>query len=133
AHSSAMVFGVLPRDTRQRSEITAEDKDKIFDILKKELQFSNESVVRDAAIVALGKLGSPQAVELLKTRLKPDVERDYQVRQDTLVAIGLTRSPDAAPLLIDALHSDKSPKKDWASFAMLGLGLTQDAERAAPS
>lgn len=123
--SSATVFGVLPRDLRQRWEITSEDKDKIFDILKKHVELSNDAVVRDAAVVALGKLGTQPAVDLLKVRLGQ--EHDLQVKQDILVALGASRSPAAVPVLIEAIRGDKGGKV--TSFALIGLGLSGDADR----
>jgi HEAT repeat protein len=126
-HSSAAVFGVLPPDTRQRSDVTTDDRNKIFDILKRNMQFAREPVVRDAAVIALGKLGTPAAVELLKAHLAQ--ESDIAVKQDALVALGMTRSKDAVAVLIETLKNDKGGK--LASFALLGLGLSQDADRAA--
>ena len=126
-NSSAAVFGVLPADTRQRSDVTTEDRNKVFDILKTNVKFAREAVVRDAAAIALGKLGTPAAVELLKAQLA--IETDLAVKQDILVALGMSRSKDAVPLLADTLKNDKGGK--LASFALLGLGLSQDADRPA--
>jgi HEAT repeat protein len=123
-NSSAAVFGVLPLDTRQRADVTSEDRNKVFDILKTNVKFAREAVVRDAAAIALGKLGTPAAVELLKAQLA--IETDLAVKQDILVALGMSRSKDAVPLLVDTLKNDKGK---LASFALLGLGLSQDADR----
>jgi HEAT repeat protein len=49
------------------------------------------------------------------------------VKQDTLLALGMTRSPLAVDTLIDVVKNDKSGK--LVSFALLGLGLSQDADR----
>lgn len=129
--STGMVFGVLPIDMRRRSDITSADKEKIFDVLKRNLQFAKEEVVRDAAVIALGKLGTPAAVELLKAHLND--ERDLQVKQDTLIALGLTRSPAAVDALIEAMKNDRGGR--ITSFALLGLGLSQDGapDKAAPA
>jgi HEAT repeat protein len=124
-NSSAAVFGVLPLDTRQRSDVTSEDRNKVFDILKTNVKFAREAVVRDAAAIALGKLGTPAAVELLKAQFA--IETDLAVKQDILVALGMSRSKDAVPLLVDTLKNEKAGK--LASFALLGLGLSQDADR----
>jgi HEAT repeat protein len=126
-NSSAAVFGVLPADSRQRSDVTTEDRNKVFDILKTNVKFAREAVVRDAAAIALGKLGTPAAVELLKAQLA--IETDLAVKQDILVALGMSRSKDAVPLLADTLKNDKGGK--LSSFALLGLGLSQDADHAA--
>ena len=127
ARSTARIFSVLPADTRKRSDITAEDKDKIFNILKHDVLISDAAVVRDAAVMSLGKLGTPAAVELLKSHLQ--TERDLQVRQDTLVALGMTRLPEAVPVLLEAVKAER--KAQLTSFALLGLGLSGD-ERAGP-
>ena len=124
-NSSAAVFGVLPLDTRQRADVSTEDRNKVFDVLKTNVKFAKEAVVRDAAAIALGKLGTPAAVELLKAQLA--IEADLAVKQDILVALGMSRSKDAVPLLVDTLKNDKGGK--LASFALLGLGLSQDADR----
>jgi HEAT repeat protein len=78
-------------------------------------------------VIALGKLGTPAAVELLKSQLAQ--ESDTAVKQDTLVALGMSRSKDAVPVLVDTLKNDRSGK--LVSFALLGLGLSQDADRPA--
>jgi HEAT repeat protein len=124
SHSSATVFGVLPRDTRKRSEITAEDKDMIFTILKKQMNLAPEPIVRDAAVIALGKLGTAAAADQLKAHVGQ--EHDLAVKQDTLLALGMTRSPLAVDFLIDTVKNDKTGK--LVSFALLGLGLSQDAD-----
>ena len=130
-HCSATILGVLPRDMRRRAEITTEDKDKIFTILKNQLQLSTDAVVRDAAVMALGKLGTPAAVELLKLQVQPEHEKDKAVRQDALLALGMSRSPEASPILIDAIKNDR--RNESTSFALLGLGLSGDAEKGAPA
>ncbi len=124
SHSSVALLGVLPRDTRVRSEITTEDRTRIFDILKRNV-LAPESVVRDAAVIALGKLGTPEAVEVLKARVNEESATD--VKQDTLLALGLTRSPEAVPVLQQALSQAK-----LVPFALLGLGLVGDSEQAGP-
>ncbi len=130
ARSSGAVFCVLPRDSRVRSEVTSEDKDKIFDVLKKQL-FAPEDVVRDAAVIALGKLGTSAAVDALKGHFAREAKTD--VKQDTLVALGLARSAESVPLLVETVQGDKSPRRDMAAFALIGLGLSQDTEKAAPA
>ncbi len=119
------ILGRMPRDVRVRTPVTPEDRERIFDILKS-ATIDKQSVVRDAAVMALGKLGTPQAVEVLLERLR--VEPNRAVKQDTLLALGLTRSPDAIDPLIRYIK-----KRRVTSFALLGLGLTGDAEKAAPA
>jgi HEAT repeat protein len=132
SRASGIVFDLLPaRETRQRAPITAEDRDKVSDVLRKQLQMSPDAVVRDAAVIALGKLGTPAAVELLKAHLADPQERDLHVRQDTLVALGIARTPEAVQTLVETLRAEKASK--LTSFALLGLGLTRDVEKAAPA
>ena len=123
--TATAILGRMPRDERVRTPVTPEDRERIFDILKS-ATIDKESVVRDAAVIALGKLGTPQAVEVLLERLR--LESNRAVKQDTLLALGLTRSPDALQPLIDHLK-----ERNLASFALLGLGLTGDTEKAAPA
>lgn len=118
--SAAQVFGYAPEYVRERSPVTAEDRERIFDLLIKHLSDS-ESVVRDAAVLGLGKLGTAEAVEALIKHLETEDSRD--VRQDTLLALGISRSPAAVPVLVQSLG-----KRNLASFALIGLGLVGDEE-----
>jgi HEAT repeat protein len=123
--TATAILGRMPRDERVRTPVTPEDRERIFDMLKAST-IDKESVVRDAAVIALGKLGTPQAVEVLLERLR--LESNMAVKQDTLLALGLTRSPEAIQPLIDNLK-----QRNLTEYALLGLGLTGDAEKAAPA
>jgi HEAT repeat protein len=108
------VLSLVPRDTR----------DRIFDLLAKNT-LASEDVVRDAVVIALGKIGTPAAVETLRKRL--DEESKWDIKEDILLALGIARTKEA----VDALDATlKSNRTRLHAFALLGLGLTQD-ERAA--
>jgi len=123
--TSAAVFTRLSRDQRVRTPVSTEDRDRIFDILKT-ATIDKQSVVRDAAVIALGKLGTPQSVAVLLERLRLESARD--VKQDTILALGLTRSPEVVEPLIAELKDRR-----MVAFALMGLGLTGDLEKAAPA
>ena len=118
------VISVMPIDSRVRSSVTVEDRERIFDVLKKST-LAAEDVVRDAAVIALGKIGTPDAVQILRTRLDEEVKWD--VKEDVLLALGIARTTEA----IDALEATlKGNKPRLHIYALLGLGLTQNAERS---
>ena len=123
--TTAAIFTRLPRDERVRSPVTPEDRERIFDILKT-ATIDKKSVVRDAAVIALGKLGTPQSVAVLLERLRLESAKD--VKQDTLLALGLTRSPDAVDPLIKHIKV-----RGMTAFALMGLGLSGDHETAGPA
>jgi len=110
-------------DYRDRTPMTSEDRQKVFDLVKKQATLSDHSVVRDAAVIALGKIGTEEAVEVLIDRLGAEPRLDVQ--QDILLALGLSRSDKALETLPRVLKSQK-----LASYACVGLGLTGDTERA---
>ncbi len=122
--TTAAVFTRLPRDERVRSPVTPEDRERIFDILKT-ATIDKDSVVRDAAVIALGKLGTPQAVAVLLERLRLESAKD--VKQDTILALGLTRSPDVIEPLITHVKV-----RGMTPFALMALGISGDKERAGP-
>ena len=122
-YSAVDLFSEAQRDTRVRSPITAEDREKIFDLLKKNATIGNHSVVRDAAVLALGKVGTEEAVDVLLERFK--TERFWDVKQDILLALGVSRSPKALDTLSLAIRNRK-----LTSYALMALGLTGDTERA---
>lgn len=123
--SAGYVMSVLPRETRVRSIVTVDDRERIVDVLKKNT-LAQEDVVRDAAVVALGKVGTPDAVEVLRTRLSEESKSD--IKQDILLALGIARTPDA----IDTLASTLKGHRYLHTYALMGLGLTQNAEKAGP-
>lgn len=124
--STPAIFSELTPDTRVRSSVTTEDRERIFDILNK-MALAQEDVVRDAAVLALGKVGTPDAVEILRKRLKEESKTD--IREDILLALGTARSPEAIEALAETL---KTGRPNFHSWALLGLGLTRDPERAGP-
>jgi HEAT repeat protein len=125
-HSTPAVMTLLPADKRIRSGVTTEDRERIFDALRKNT-LAPEDVVRDAAVLALGKMGTPDAVQVLRTRLKEESQND--IREDILLALGNTRQPEAVEALADAL---KTLRPSFHSWALLGLGLTRDRAKAGP-
>lgn len=124
--SAPAVLTLLPADTRVRSSVTTEDRERIFDTLKKNT-LAHEDVVRDAAVLALGKVGTPDAVQILRTRLKEESKSD--IREDILLALGTARTPEAIDALVETLNSARG---SFQSYALLGLGLTRDPVRAGP-
>ncbi len=124
-YSSVGILSVLPEIERERSPVTPEDRERIFDILKS-ATIDKHSVVRDAAVIALGKLGTPKAVEVLLERRK--LESSGDVQEDTLLALGMSRNKDATAALLETLG-----KKRNVQYALLGLGLSGDAELAGPA
>ncbi len=124
AYSSIAIHSYLPRDERSRTLVSSEQRTDIFQILKNNA-VADQAVVRDAAIIALGKFGGKDAVEILKQRLAADPVRE--LKQDALLALGLTRDPTAIPLLKDALDN-----RQLRSFALMGLALSENGETAGP-
>lgn len=122
-YSSIDVLGVSPRDVRVRAQISATDRDVIFDLLQKNAKRGNVAIVRDAAVLALGKMGSDAAVDVLIERFT--AEPSIEVKQDILLALGQSRSDRALETLSKALGD-----RHLQSFALMGLGLTGDSEKA---
>lgn len=116
--SSVNYFTIGSGATRQRVPITEEMKlRKIYPLLVESLA-SPQSWTRDAAVIALGKSGIPEAVPHLVERVRSDP--DPEVRQDALLALGLSRQNTALACLMQTLQGrDKNQK----AFAALGLGL----------
>jgi HEAT repeat protein len=111
---------IIARRTRLRGTPTEVDPaviDRILPVLVKALE-SPASEVRDAAILALGKLGRAEVVPYLAAALK---DPDQELREDALLALGLTRHPDAVALLTGALEDFRTQP-----FAALGLALAED-------
>jgi len=61
-----------------------------------------EVTVRRTAVVAIGRIGSPDGITLLAPRL---LDRDGEVLADAFFAMGLIRDRRAAPLIIDRLRA----------------------------
>jgi HEAT repeat protein len=92
-----------------------------------------DSHVRDAAVLALGKSGSADAVPFLEMAAATDPDR--AVREDALLALGLSgRAAEALPPLLKAVAATPRGAGDLRpAFAALGLGLLGDREGAAPA
>lgn len=95
----------------------------VFEVLVASLT-SESSWVRDAAVLALGKLGLEKGVEPICGRLR---DPDPDVREDALLALGLTRRANARPPLLAALGEEDPGMK---SFAALGLALLGNRDEA---
>lgn len=113
-------------EKREVSSVTTEDRERIFDVLTKNT-LAQEDVVRDAAVIALGKIGTPDAVRLLRERLKTESKAD--IKEDICIALGIARTPEAVDALIEVVRTGKGR---IVSFALLSLGLTRSPEKAGP-
>jgi HEAT repeat protein len=109
-------------ESKNITPLTEEDKRlKIFPLLVDKLQ-DKSNFVRDAAVLALGKLGIPEAVPEIAKRVH---DKDRDVGEDALLALGLTRQKEALKPLIKAVRGPDLKKK---AYAALGLGLLGMAE-----
>jgi HEAT repeat protein len=100
--------------------VTDDQKMKVIFPLLTQCATDKSSWVRDAAVIALGKLGVPEVIPLLVARLD---DADPDVAEDACLALGLTRDKNALKPLIAALdHAAKRP------YAALGLGLLGRSE-----
>jgi HEAT repeat protein len=115
--SSPAIFTLADSNDRQRTPVTEDMKLKqIYPVLEASLTDSS-SWVRDAAALALGKLGAPEAIGPLTARLS---DNDPDIQEDALLALGLTGHKDALKPLMDTLGGTDPNRK---AFAALGLGL----------
>jgi len=85
------------------------------------------SWIRDAAVLALGKLGDRTALPHLVDVSREDPDRE--VAEDALLALGLLRDAEAIPHLVATLEGKDRRR---AAFAALALGLTADPAAKAP-
>jgi len=99
-------------------DLAAEHRGEVLPLLIAGLS-DESSFVRDAAVLALGKLGSPEAVKPIADRLEK--ETDSAVRRSALLALGLTREEAALrPLFLE--FRDGSHDRPWAVIGMALLG-----------
>jgi HEAT repeat protein len=84
------------------------------------------SWVRDAATLALGKIGAKTSLPYLVARMR---DPDAQVAEDALLALGLFRDAAVIPHLTKVL-AGKARRR--AAFAALALGLTGDPAAKKP-
>jgi HEAT repeat protein len=102
-----------------KAPVTKDQREKvIMPLLLRSLE-SRSEWVRDAAVLALGKLGDPAVIPHLQKRVTDHGERE-DVREDALLALGLTGQEAAAVQLRASLKGEGS---DLKAFAALGLGL----------
>jgi len=98
-----------------RTPVTEEQRMKVILPLLRKFSTHESSWVRDAAVLALGKLGVPEAVQDIAARLQ---DKDPDVVEDACLALGLTRDKAALDPLVSSLNNvDRRP------YAALGLGL----------
>jgi hypothetical protein len=95
--SPADVLGFGKSSPRIRTPLSGDDRAQVFRTLEAHASVDTGAAARDAAAIALGKLGTPEAVEVLLDRFA--LEPDLEVRQDILLALGMSRSPAALPVL----------------------------------
>lgn len=116
-------LAVTKTSRRVRTALSGDDRSQVFRTLETHASIDPGAAARDAAVLALGKLGTPEAVEVLLDRLS--IESDLEVRQDILLALGMSRSATALPALEKALTD-----RTLASFALMGLGLSDAGDAA---
>lgn len=81
----------------------------------------DSSFVRDAAVLALGKLGGPDVVKPIAARLEPRAEWDVDVRRSALLALGLTKEEAAIPVLRARLSNRSLRSEAAIGLALLGV------------
>ncbi len=118
-----------PEPGRERRMIGDTDRQEAQALVMGLLRDS-DSHVRDAAVLALGKSGSKEAIPYLQKSAEGD--SDAAVREDALLALGLSgRAGAALPVLLKALGSNASDNRERrVAYAALGLGLLGKAEGA---
>ncbi|MHC4470256.1 MAG: HEAT repeat domain-containing protein [Planctomycetota bacterium] len=102
-----------------RSPVTEKQRKELVLPLLVESLAHKGSFVRDAAVLALGKLGTPEVVPHIAGRLD-DAQDD--IKEDALLALGLTGQEAAAEPLRRTL---KAPDPSLKAFAALGLALLE--------
>jgi len=123
--SSTFYFSAVG-DTRVLTPVSKEQKERvIFTYLVDAARHGKTAWCRDAAVMAMGKLGIPEVVPYLEERVRLD--RDLDVREDALLALGLTRQQAAFKPLMAALGDPR-----YKSYAALGLGLLGHKEAVGP-
>ncbi len=128
--TAAWVLSTAAEPRGGRRPLDARDRAEAFALVLARLR-DPDSHVRDAAILALGKSGSADAVPYLEMAASPDAEPDPQVREDALLALGLTgRAEEVLPVLLDAMARPGPAGEKRAAFAALGLGLLGDPAAA---
>jgi HEAT repeat protein len=104
------------QEGEKRVPISGETKKDVILPLLIEATTHGNPWIRDAAVIALGKLGLPEVVDPLKERARRD--KDYDIRQDALLALGLSGQKEAMDPLLQALGVDR-----LRAYAALGLAL----------
>jgi HEAT repeat protein len=99
----------------QRHELLLSSLPLMVEALKAE-----EPAVREAAALALGRIGYPASHELLSQAL---ADPDPAVRQAVCLGLGLLATPEGEAALRDRLQ-DESLSASERAFAALGLGLS---------
>lgn len=79
--------------------------------------------VRSAALMALGRMGDPEDVEIIADFARNDP--DESVRRTAIVALGLTGAPEAEQLLIE----DRELRGDTLDVRTAALGLMERIRR----
>ena len=116
--------------------VSAENADKaIVDALVKTLGHKEKSA-REAATLALGVLGSADAVDTLKNILKDSKEArtltnhpegvEPLVRAFAAASLGLLHAQAAVPDLKDAVNDSKTPNLGVKGMAVLALGMMRE-------
>lgn len=123
---SSVFYFSAAGDTRVVTPVSKDQKERvIFTFLVDAARNGETAWIRDASVIAMGKLGIPEVVPFLVERLKQD--KDGDVREDALLALGLTRQKDAYEPLIEALGDHR-----YKAYAALGLGLLGEKEAVGP-
>jgi HEAT repeat protein len=129
--SSTWSLSLLPDAGRPLRSLRAAARGEALALVLARLRDS-DSRVRDAAVVALGKSGAPEAASILEMIAGRD--RDPAVREDALLALGLCgNAAEALPPLLEAIRAAPTARgARRAAFGALGLGLLGDPVAAPP-
>ncbi len=114
----------VPRRVRALRRITARDGNLMLPEIVGALHDSDPAIRRES-LLALGRLGTPEALELLLWYLH---EPDAALRAHSVEAIGLPGLPESSSLLKQALHD---PDSRVRRAAVEALGRFGDAETTA--
>jgi HEAT repeat protein len=108
---------------RSLTPVTAEQKTEIILPVLQEACTHKSNWVRDAAVLALGKLGDEKGLEYILGRMKNDPDSD--VVENSLLALGLSGLEKKAfsPLMKQMKSKDRRIK----TFAALGLALLRNS------
>jgi len=110
--------------------VTDEQKTEVILPLLKKASMHPSSWVRDAAVLAMGKLGDDKVIPYLIQRYQ--VDPDPQVKEDALLALGLTGAQKTAFLQLMKVLQKKPAQGNQKAYAALGLALLGNPAAVSP-